>query len=319
MINLLAALAWDPGFRGILTVAVAVTILCGSVFLILATNNGARLGFMLALTGFAGWMFVLGSIWSMYGIGDKGAAPTWKVVDVVRSEPDSGQVVSSLPLAETLPLPDELPDPVALRDKSAALLKLHPTTQRDPNIGDLVADDTPEGRALKAKINEKVAPWTILETPNKFTGETQAVVSEAVGPDGQNIFPDGPTDYVVVQSFLVGGKKSRTDNSMFGRVRWKLGSIVNLRPPEFYAAVQLQPVIPQTAKPGQAPPTPVRNPKAPIYTVVLKRVQGHLLRRNSFAVTISMGLLTGVLCFMLHRRDKLAQVQRAAVAGAGAA
>ncbi len=127
MISLLAALAWDPGFRGILTVVVAVTILCGSVFLILATNNGARLGFLLALTGFCGWMFVMGIIWSMYGIGWKGSAPTWKVVDVVRSEPGSGEVVSSLAQAESLPLPDELPDPgSALRDASEAFKEAYP-------------------------------------------------------------------------------------------------------------------------------------------------------------------------------------------------
>lgn len=315
MINLLAALSWDPGFRGILTVAVAVTILCGSVFLILATNNGVRLGFLLALTGFCGWMFVMGIIWSMYGIGYKGKAPTWKVVDVVRSEPGSGEVVSSLPVAETLPLPDELKDPVVLRDGNDAFLAAFPADQRDPNLGDLVTVEG-EGPKLKEQINEQIAPWRILETSNKYTGETQAVVSEALGSAGQNVFPNGASDYVVIDSFLVGGKTDRTDDSTIGRIRWKLGSIVNVRPEEFYAAVQLQPVIPQEAKPGQAPPTPVRDENQPIYTVVLKRVDGHLLRRPQMTMTILMGVTTAVLCYMLHRRDKLAQTQRAAVAGA---
>ena len=44
--------AWDPGLRGVLTVAVAVIILCGSVALIVSTNTGNRLGFLIALTGF---------------------------------------------------------------------------------------------------------------------------------------------------------------------------------------------------------------------------------------------------------------------------
>jgi hypothetical protein len=310
----LAALSWDPGFRGILTVAVAVTILCGSVFLILATNNGARLGFLLALTGFCGWMFVMGIIWSLYGIGWKGSAPTWKTVDVVRSEPGSGEVVSSLPIAETLPLPDELPDPVELRDASKALAEAYPTTQRDPSIGDLVTVPG-DGEALLAKLNKQVAPWRILETSNKYTGETQALVAEALGPNGQNVFP-AATDYVVIDSFVTGGKASRTDDSTIGRVKWKIGSIFNQSPPEFYAAVQLQAVIPQETKPGQAPPTPVRNEKEPVFTVILKRVDGHHLRRNAIGMTILMGAVTGVLCSMLHRRDKLAQVQRAAVAGA---
>lgn len=315
MTSLLAALAWDPGFRGILTVAVAVAILCGSVFLILATNNGARLGFLLALTGFCGWMFVLGIIWSMYGIGWKGSAPTWKLVDVVRTEPGNDQIVSSLDEADSLPLPDDLPNAVELRDGSKVFTQNYPPTQRDPKIGDLVSIDDPEAVALKDEINDQVAPWRILETSNKYTGETQAFVSTALGPDGQNVFA-AASDYIVLDSFLVGGKKARTDDSILGRVKWKAGSIVNQSPPDLYAAIQLQPVIPQVAKDGQAPPTPVANKDAPVYTVILKRIQGHHLRRNAIGMTILMGVATAVLCSMLHRRDKLAQVQRAQTAGA---
>ncbi|MGN6694682.1 MAG: hypothetical protein ACTHN0_10945 [Aquihabitans sp.] len=315
MTSLLAALSWDPGFRGILTVAVAVAILCGSVFLILATNNGARLGFLLALTGFCGWMFVLGIIWSMYGIGWKGSAPTWKLVDVVRSEPDSGEVVSSLEAADSLPLPEELPNAVELRDSTKVFAENYPPTQRDPKIGDLVSIDAPEAEALKEKINDQVAPWRILETSNKYTGETQAFVATALGPDGQAVFTSA-SDYIVLDSFLVGGKKARTDDSIVGRVKWKLGSIVNQSPPDLYAAIQLQPVIPQEAKDGQAPPTPVADPNADVYTVILKRIQGHHLRRHAIGMTILMGAATAVLCSMLHRRDKLAQVQRAQTAGA---
>lgn len=315
MTSLLAALSWDPGFRGILTVAVAVAILCGSVFVILATNNGARLGFLLALTGFCGWMFVMGIIWSMYGIGWKGSAPTWKVVDVVRTEPGSDKIVSALPEADSLPLPDQLPDPVELRDNTPVFEENYPSTQRDPKIGDLVSIDDPEAEALLEKLNEQVAPWRVLQTSNKYTGETQAFVATALGPDGQAIFTSAG-DYIVLDSFLIGGKTARTDNSVVGRVKWKLGSIVNQSPPDLYAAVQLQPVIPQEAKPGQAPPTPVADPKADVYTVILKRIQGHHLRRNAIGMTVLMGVVTAILCSMLHRRDKLAQAQRAATAGA---
>jgi hypothetical protein len=306
---------WDPGFRGLLTVVVSVIILCGSVYLILATNNGARLGFLLALTGFCGWMFVMGIIWSMYGIGWKGSTPTWKVVDVIRSEPGSGEVVSSLEEAETLPLPDELPDPVELRDSTPIFEENYPSTQRDPKIGDLVSVQAPEGEQLLEQLNEQVAPWRVLQTSNKYTGETQAFVATALGPEGQNIFAS-PSDYVVLDSFLIGGKKARTDDSTIGRVKWKLGSIVNQSPPDLYAAIQLQEVIPQETKPGQAPPTPVANEEADIVTVVLKRIDGHHLRRNAIGMTILMGVVTAVLCEMLHRRDKLAREQRAATAGA---
>ena len=55
MSHLLASIAWDPGFRGVLTVVVAVLVLPGSIYLLLGTNLGTRLGFLIALTGLFGW------------------------------------------------------------------------------------------------------------------------------------------------------------------------------------------------------------------------------------------------------------------------
>ena len=48
----LAGISWDPEIRGILIVAVGAAVLMGSVYLLLATNLGNRLGFMVALAGF---------------------------------------------------------------------------------------------------------------------------------------------------------------------------------------------------------------------------------------------------------------------------
>jgi hypothetical protein len=49
----------------------------GSVYMILGTNIGARLGFLVTLCGLAGWMALMGGIWWIYGIGLKGADPSW--------------------------------------------------------------------------------------------------------------------------------------------------------------------------------------------------------------------------------------------------
>ena len=57
-----------------------VVVLCGSVYLMLATNIGARLGFLLAVAGLFGWMMLMGIVWAIYGIGLKGREPTWKAV-----------------------------------------------------------------------------------------------------------------------------------------------------------------------------------------------------------------------------------------------
>ena len=65
---------------GSLIVIISVALFCGSIYLLLATNLGARLGFLVALTGLAGWMTLLGIIWMIYGIGLKGPDPSWAEV-----------------------------------------------------------------------------------------------------------------------------------------------------------------------------------------------------------------------------------------------
>ena len=71
---------WEWELRGTLIVIMAVGVLCGSLYLILGTNLGARLGFIVALTGLAGWMFILGAVWWTYGKGVLGEDPTWQPV-----------------------------------------------------------------------------------------------------------------------------------------------------------------------------------------------------------------------------------------------
>ena len=58
----LLAVSWEWELRGTLIVIIAVGVLCGSVYLILGTNMGARLGFLVAFTALAGWMFIMGGI-----------------------------------------------------------------------------------------------------------------------------------------------------------------------------------------------------------------------------------------------------------------
>ncbi|HUF84708.1 MAG TPA: hypothetical protein VMQ81_08985, partial [Acidimicrobiia bacterium] len=76
----LFAVGWEPELRGVLTVIIGVGVLMGSVYLILGTNMGARLGFMVSMAGFAGWMALMGVIWWIYGIGLIGDAPSWTPV-----------------------------------------------------------------------------------------------------------------------------------------------------------------------------------------------------------------------------------------------
>jgi hypothetical protein len=57
-----------------------VGVLVGSIYLILGTNLGARLGFLITIAALAGWMFLMGSIWWSYGKGLLGPEASWKPV-----------------------------------------------------------------------------------------------------------------------------------------------------------------------------------------------------------------------------------------------
>ncbi len=80
MLHILAGIAWDPQIRGFLAVLVGVVVLMGSVYLLLGTNIGARLGFLIALSALFGWCTIMGLTWWVYGtIGMLGEAPRWEV------------------------------------------------------------------------------------------------------------------------------------------------------------------------------------------------------------------------------------------------
>lgn len=76
----LLAINWEPQLRGILIVIISGAVLMGSIYLILATNMGARLGFLVALAALAGWFFLMGTVWWTYGKGLLGPAASWKPV-----------------------------------------------------------------------------------------------------------------------------------------------------------------------------------------------------------------------------------------------
>jgi hypothetical protein len=80
------ALTWEPELHGLLVVVIALVLLPGSVYLLIATNLGARVGFLIAVAGFFGWMTIMAIVWTIYGIGLKGNAPSWQVLTMVNGD-----------------------------------------------------------------------------------------------------------------------------------------------------------------------------------------------------------------------------------------
>jgi hypothetical protein len=77
---------WDPTILGVLVVASAIGLFCGSVYLLLATNMGARLGFLVAAACVTGFMVLLSALWITTATplnSPRGRLAHWEVVEVV--------------------------------------------------------------------------------------------------------------------------------------------------------------------------------------------------------------------------------------------
>ena len=77
---------WYPTILGVLVVIAAVVLFLGTIYILLGTNLGARLGFLIAFTGLAGFMVVLTLLWMTTASPLntlKGRIPQWKVQEVI--------------------------------------------------------------------------------------------------------------------------------------------------------------------------------------------------------------------------------------------
>jgi hypothetical protein len=94
---------WNPTILGVLVTISALGLFCGSVYLLLATNLGARLGFLVAAATLMGFMVLLSMLWWTSGNSGidppHGRSPSWKVVEVV-SDPQESTVSNVQNIAE---------------------------------------------------------------------------------------------------------------------------------------------------------------------------------------------------------------------------
>jgi len=77
---------WNPTLLGVLVVVSGIVLFCGSIYLLLGTNLGARLGFLVAFTGLMGFMVVLAIMWMITASPlntIKGRVAAWEVQEIV--------------------------------------------------------------------------------------------------------------------------------------------------------------------------------------------------------------------------------------------
>ncbi|MPY94491.1 MAG: hypothetical protein GEV08_15955 [Acidimicrobiia bacterium] len=278
-------ISYDPFIRGWLTVIVGVAVLMGSVYLLLATNSGARTGLLIALTGLFGWMTIMGVIWWVYGIGLKGPAPAWEVTEINRGD------LALAAFDEAQDLGVALDERLATEDESL---------QRLAEV------------AEERGVPEELGGWDEMLLTNAKRGEAQAVTDAYLVESGSFATAN---EYLPVAAFEIGGKERRASNAIGDRVIGKLRSIfVQPFNPPHYAVIMVQPVEERTlvSRPGQAPPTRVVDEDQPVLSVILVRNLGSL-RLPPAMVTLGSAVLFGLFAWMLHSRDKREAANRASL------
>jgi hypothetical protein len=305
----LGGIAFDPHIRGVLIVLVAVGILCGSIYLIVGTNVGARLGFQIAFGGLMGWMLILGVTWWLTppAIGPRGHTPSWEVIDIVRGDPAGAaeDIVTDLPNTCWSQTSLDCAPVEGGTTLSADLLAANPewveeagedaTLSEILNVEPQAVDDVDFGA------------WHLVSAAE--AGEALSAADEEL--KAEEIFTDS-SQYIVLDAWEQGGKEPLpADPTRWDRIQNKIETTLQLRHPPHYAVVQVIPVVPQETVPGEAPPTPVADEEQYVYTIVLERNLGNT-RVPGMLVTVASGLLLGVTCYSMHRRDKLAAAHQAA-------
>jgi hypothetical protein len=258
-------------------------VLLGSVYLIVGTNLGARLGFLLSISAIFGWCTIMGVTWWVYGsIGMLGEAPTWEVTEVVYESPPS----QGLPDAELV---------------EARTLDTSALPERE-EFHELEGDDFD---AMAAEVEPTLDGWVILPESDPSFGEAKATVDEwfAANPD-EELAISAADDYVTVYSFERGGKSQLPDDaSRLDRMANTLKTtFLELRHPPHHAVIQIQRVEEQETVPGEAPPPPVADESTPVVSVIMERNLGDV-RFPSAMLTIFSAIMFAVSVSMLHRRD----------------
>lgn len=212
----LFALNFEPFLSGVLAVVIGFIVWMGSVYLLLATNLGARLGFLAALAGLFGWMALMGAIWWVYGIGYVGSAPSW--------QPVPGRTVIQQ---------------VDLLDEAGVVNEPLGVTTADPA--------TAQSAAVGAELEDE--GWIRLETADAAFGE--AVTSASLFAEEEGAFEAGQfqaTAVYVINPPEASAKPKFGPNGEFDQLAF-------IHPP-YYAVVEIAPVQVTQEEPGRAPFSP---------------------------------------------------------------
>jgi hypothetical protein len=170
MLSALLSVDFQPGIRGIVVVLIMFVFLIGGTYLLVGSNLGARLGFLVVASALAGWMMCMCLVWVIYGIGLKGPEPTWQ--------------------------PNE---PITIV-RDGALLDRAEVLETSVNIAGL------DSEAAAAKVQETLVEngWTVLDEADPARGKAVAASDEILQIEAEE-FAAG--EYVSVAVYDKGGER----------------------------------------------------------------------------------------------------------------
>ena len=290
----LEGMGFDPFFRGFLSVVAITIVLVGGTYMIIATNTGLRSGMLISCAGLFGWMFLMGIIWTVYGIGWRGNPPTWELVEINvddADDTDDGLLFSEVEVAQELFGAD-----VAVDDP-------------DPDVA--------QALALERSKEIDLGSWRYLTAADGVRGEAQASADAFLVEEG--VYAAG--EYLPLQfgGFTSGGKPpleidedANIFESQWARVvHFFDETILHPTHPQELMVIQAREIVAKPTFPGQAPPVAEVDPDAALVSVIMERDRGGPfpawisgLRFTPLMFTIANGLLFAVFAWALHARDR---------------
>ncbi len=308
MLAFIDGIAFDPFFRGLLSVLVGVVVMVGGTYLLVATNSGSRVGGLISGAAFFGWMAMMGVIWTVYAIGWTGEAESWALVEINGDNPaleNDGLAFAENEDVASLGLALEGVD-----------IEAEGVSSDDPDVAQA------EAVAFNKANRDRFDDWRYLATSNPRRGE--AVASADVFLAEEHVF-DSTAEYVPLRygAYNIGGKPLlKDDPNVFDRVIHKLDTtFVHFWHPQELVVIQVQGALDQPILPGEAPPVATADDNKSVVTVVMERDRGGPLpalfggtRVTPALFAIFNGILFFIFCWSLHVRDKREMEIRAAVA-----
>jgi hypothetical protein len=271
-LSVLATITWDPFIRGVVILALFIVLLPGSVYLVLSTDVGSRIGLLLIAAALTGMLSMLALLWlplaSTAAIGRPNA---WKAKEIITGSFRSQVTIKGV---QDFPVGDvgRAQPPVAPLPKKNWFWPWQSCSDNGAwhKLGLAQQKDT------ASSADKVLAP---------------AAGAGTAAPQLTTPFSSA-SDYTYVDGF----EKNANSGCLFAINRHKV-YVPGARQPH-YAILRAQPLLA-----GGDPNNPKPDTSKPVTYVIMVRDLGSV-RQPQIMIAVWSGVLFLTICYVLHRREK---------------